>query len=49
MKISVKYLTHSAEYRAVTIGKGTVAKNLPASAEDARDMGSTPGLGRPLE
>ena len=47
MKICVKYLTHSAECRAVTIEKGTVAKNLPASAEDARDMGSTPGLGRP--
>ena len=25
---------------------GTVVKNLPANAEDARDMGSIPGLGR---
>ena len=25
---------------------GSVVKNLPASAEDARDMGSVPGLGR---
>ena len=26
----------------------TVIKNLPASAEDAGDLGSTPGLGRPF-
>ena len=26
-----------------------VEKNLPANAEDVRDMGSIPGLGRPLE
>ena len=26
---------------------GTVVKNLPANAGDARDTGSTPGWGRP--
>ena len=28
---------------------GTVVKNLPANAGDARDAGSIPGLGYPLE
>ena len=28
---------------------GSVAKNTPANAEDARDAGSSPGSGRSLE
>ena len=46
MKICVKYLTHSPEYRAAMTEKGAVVKNLPASAGDAKDMGSIPRLGR---
>ena len=33
-------------YSIVGFPGGTVVKNLPANARDARDMGSIPGLGR---
>ena len=49
MKICVKYLTHSPEYRAVMTEKGTVVKNLPASAGDVETWVQSPGWKDPLE
>ena len=46
-KFLVCFETGYTEYRAYQVALG--AKNLPASAGDARDVGSVPGLEDPLE
>ena len=50
MAIFILMLQHPVSYVALHITPGgTVAKNLPAPAGDAGDVGSIPGSGRSLE
>ena len=44
-----KLLSWVKEYLVMGFPGGSVAKNTPANAEDARDAGSSPGSGRSLE